>query len=70
MYYNLGMIIFGLVRFLSKNSNQTDFFKKNQNQFKPTGFGSVWFFMTKTGSNRFCLVFSGFFFSLGSIRFF
>jgi hypothetical protein len=30
----------------------------NRNQFKPTCFGSVWFFMTKTGSNRFGLVFS------------
>jgi hypothetical protein len=24
-----------------KKSNKTEFFKKNQNQFKPTGFGSV-----------------------------
>jgi hypothetical protein len=34
------LIIFGLVSFLSKNNNQTDFLK-NQNWFKLTGFGSV-----------------------------
>ena len=49
------MIIFGLVRFLSKKSNQIKkkILKKNRNRVKPTGFGSVWFFREKTGSNRF-----------------
>jgi hypothetical protein len=42
------VIIFGSVRFLSKKIT------------KPTGFGSVWLFWTKTGSNRFGSVFSGF----------
>ena len=70
------MIIFCSVRFLLKKSNQTNFFKKtktepNRDQFKPSGFGSV--FLDK---NRFKLVWFGFFglawfFSgLGSIRFF
>jgi hypothetical protein len=54
-----GLIIFGSVRFLLKKTNQTDFFL-NRNRFKPTGFGSVRFFRTKTGSNRFSSVFSGF----------
>jgi len=39
-----------------KKSNQTELKKKlkpNRNQFIPTGFGSVWFFRTKTNSNRF-----------------
>jgi hypothetical protein len=53
------LIIFGSVRFLLKKTNQTDFFL-NRNRFKPTGFGSVRFFRTKTGSNRFSSVFSGF----------
>ena len=45
--------------------------KKNRNRFKPTGFGSVRIFRTKTGSNRFGLVFSHFFlFGFGSVRFF
>jgi len=41
------MIIFGSVWFLSKKSNQTYFFKKNQNRFKPVGviiFILAWFF--------------------------
>jgi hypothetical protein len=67
----LGVIIFGLVPFLSKKSNQTEyiFFKKNRNRFKPTGFGSVRFYMTKTGSNWFASVFSGltWFFWFGSV---
>ena len=51
------VIIFCSV-FIKKN-NQTEFFKKkNRNRFKPTGFGSVRFFRTKTGSNRFGSVFS------------
>jgi hypothetical protein len=53
------VIIFGSVRFLSKKSNQTEIKKKNKrNWFKPTGFGSVRFFRTKTGSNWFGSVFS------------
>jgi hypothetical protein len=32
--------------------------KPNRNCFKPTSFGSVWFFRTKTSSNRFGSVFS------------
>jgi hypothetical protein len=71
-------IIFSSVQFLSKINNQIELKKKNRNQFKPTGFGLVWFFRTKTGSNRFGSVFSvllGFsrfgsvFFSLGSVQF-
>jgi hypothetical protein len=42
--------MFGLI-FIKKH-NQIDFFL-NRNRFKPTGFGSVRFFRTKTGSNRF-----------------
>ena len=47
-----------------KKSNQTEIFffeKKNRNQVKPTGFGSVRFFRAKTGLARFfqfCSVFS------------
>jgi hypothetical protein len=38
------VFIFGSVQFLSKKYNQIEFFlKKNQNRFKPTGFGSVRF---------------------------
>jgi hypothetical protein len=48
---------FGLV-FIKKNLIKPNFKKKNRNRFKPTGFSSVWFFRTKTGSNRFG---SGFF---------
>jgi hypothetical protein len=72
---------FGSV-FIKKN-NQTEIFflkklKPNRNRFKPTGFGSVRFFRTKTGSNRFgsffpvWLGFFGFgsvFSGLGSVRF-
>jgi len=56
----IGVIIFGLVWFLSKKNNQTEifFWKKNRNRVKPTGFGSVRFFRAKTGSNRFGSVFS------------
>jgi hypothetical protein len=63
------VIIFDSVKFLSKKSNQIEiFFKKNQNRFKPTGFGSVRFFRTKTGSNWFGSVFSVWlgFFQFGS----
>jgi len=53
------VIIFGSVRFLSKKVTKPNFFlKKNRNQVKPTGFGSVRFFRAKTGSNRFGSVFS------------
>jgi len=76
LYSSVGVIIFCSVRFLLKKNNQTNFFKKtktepNRNQFKPSGFGSV--FLDK---NRFKLVWFGFyglawfFFGLGSIRFF
>ena len=43
MYYNLGVIIFDSVRFLSKNNNQTDFFKKK------TKTGLAWFFLIWLG---------------------
>jgi hypothetical protein len=62
---------FGLI-FLKKG-NQTDFFKKKT---KPVQTDRFWvrFFRTKTGSNRFGLVFSvwlGFFlFGFGSVQFF
>jgi hypothetical protein len=55
------VIIFGSVRFLSKKVTKPFFLKKkpnsNRNRVKPTGFGLVWFFRAKTGSNRFGLVF-------------
>jgi len=43
--------------------------KPNRNRFKPTGFGSVWFFRAKTGSNRFGSGFSVWlgFFWFGSV---
>jgi hypothetical protein len=54
------VFIFGSVRFLSKKVTKPNFFYKKTetgpNQFKPTGFGSVRFFRTKTGSNRFGLI--------------
>jgi hypothetical protein len=43
-----------------KKSIQNQFFFKNRNRFKPTGFG---YFGKKTGSNRFGLVFFRFGFS-------
>ena len=57
------MIIFGSVRFLSKKSNQTEFFfKKTETEQKPGQtdrfwFGSFGFFRAKTGSNWFGSVF-------------
>ena len=60
------MIIFGSVRFLSKKITKQIFFKKNQNQFKPTGFSSIRFFRTKTCLTWFWLGF----FCLGLVRFF
>jgi hypothetical protein len=67
---------FGSV-FIKKKITKLNFFikKRNRNRFKPTGFDSVRFFRTKTGSNRFGSVFSGLarffsdFFGLGSVRF-
>ena len=58
-----------------KKSNQTEilFLKKkqkpNRNRVKPTGFGSVWFFRAKTGSNRLARFFWFWlgFFSFGSV---
>jgi len=64
---------FGSIWFLSKKITKPNFFlkkpKPNRNRFKPTGFGSVWFFRAKTGSNRFGSVFSGLvhFFRFGSV---
>jgi len=49
------LIIFGLVWFLSKKSNQTDIKKTETGSNRPV---SVRFFRTKTCSNRFGLVFS------------
>jgi hypothetical protein len=57
----LGVIIFGSVRFLHKKMNQTDIInfkilkpKPNRNRFKPTGFGSVrfGFCCSKTGKTK------------------
>jgi len=51
---------FGSV-FIKKKVTKLIFFKTpkaNRNRFKPTSFGSVWFFRTKTSSNRFGSVFS------------
>jgi hypothetical protein len=73
---NLGLIIFGSVRFLSKKVTKPKkkiFEKKNRNRVKPTGFGSVRFFRAKTGSARFFRfgsVFFWFFVGFGSVRFF
>ena len=57
----MGVIIFCLVRFLSKKNNQIEFFFKKKPKPDQTDrfhFGSV--FRAKTGSNRFGSVFSGF----------
>jgi hypothetical protein len=48
---------FGSVFIYIKKVTKLKFKKKNRNWFKPTGFGSVRFFRTKTGSNQFDLVF-------------
>jgi hypothetical protein len=74
----LEVIIFYLIRFLYKKNNQIKILKKNKNRnrFKPTGFGSVLFFRTKTGLNRFGSVFLGLarfwlgFFCVGLVFFF
>jgi len=66
---NLGVIIFGSVRFLSKKVTKPKLFffeKKNRNRVKPTGFGSVRFL----GQKPVWLGFSGFgsvFSSFGSV---
>jgi len=57
------MIIFGLVRFLSKKSNQTDFFLK-----KPKPVQTDWFRFSFLEKNRFKPVWLGFFFVF-SVRF-
>jgi hypothetical protein len=36
--------------FFLKREIKLNLFFKNRNRFKPTGFSSVWFFRTKTGS--------------------
>jgi hypothetical protein len=76
LYQQIGVFTVRFGSVFIKKSNQTEFIflkKKNRNRFKPTGFGSVWFFREKTGSNRFGSVFSvwlGFFrFFFGSVRF-
>ena len=59
----IGVIIFGSVRFLSKKVTKPKLFflkkkpKPNRNRVKLTDFGSVRFFRAKTGSNRFGSVF-------------
>jgi hypothetical protein len=60
------VIIFNLVQFLLKNVIKLIFLKKHQNQFKPTGFGSVLEQKpVQTGLTRF---FPGFFrFGFGSV---
>jgi len=70
LYYSsfqVGVIIFGSVRFLSKKITKPKL-KKNQNRFKPTGFGSVRFFRTKTGLARFFFVFFRFRFGFFGFR--
>jgi hypothetical protein len=83
--YTIGVIIFGLVRFLSKKSNQTEIFLKKTKTEPKLGqtdwfrCGSIWFFRAKTDSNRFGSVFSvlarfgsvffWFFSGFGSVRF-
>ena len=57
--------LFDLVFIRKKKRNQIFYYLKNQNRFKPTGFGSVRFFRTKTGSNRLVQFFQ--FFRFGSV---
>lgn len=59
MLYLLGVIIFGSAQFLSKKVIKLNFKKKQPKliQTNRFGFGLVWFFRTKTGSNRFGSVF-------------
>jgi hypothetical protein len=63
------VIIFGLIRFLLKKNNQTEFFLKKPKpvQTDRFRFGSI--FLTKIGSNRFGSVWLGFF-QFGSVWFF
>jgi hypothetical protein len=67
--------------FIKKNNQTEFFFKKNQNRFKPTGFGFVWFgFLEQKqfkpvwlgffGLAQFWLGFFSIFFGWGSVRFF
>jgi hypothetical protein len=60
----LGVIMFGSVRFLSKTNNQTKFFKKNKPkpvQSDRFQFGSVWFFGQKPVFSGLSQFFFGFF---------
>jgi hypothetical protein len=57
--------LFDLVFIKKKKRNQIFYYLKNRNRFKPTGFGSVRFFRTKTGSNRLVQFFQ--FFRFGSV---
>jgi hypothetical protein len=82
--FALGVIIFGLVWFLSKKITKPVFFKKTKTKPKPIQTDRFWFgyFRTKTGFfdlARFFLVWLSFFdlarfflvfFGLGSVRFF
>ena len=63
------MFIFDSVRFLSKKVTKVNFFKKQTTETDSNRPVSVWFFRTKTGSNRFGSVFSGLarFFGFGSV---
>jgi hypothetical protein len=58
------VIIFGLVRFLSKKVTKPNFFLKNRNWVKPTGFGSIFL-----GKKRFKPVWLGFFSGFFRFRF-
>jgi len=44
----IGVKIFCSVRFLPIKKTKPIFFKKTRTRFLPIGFGSVWFFMSKT----------------------
>jgi hypothetical protein len=61
------VFIFGSIRFLSKKITKPNFKKKkpklNQNRFKPTGFGSVWFGFLEQKPVQTGLVFFSSFFS-------
>jgi len=71
--YLVGVIIFGSVRILSKQVTKPKktISKKNRHRFKPTSFGSVWFFRTKIGFAWFFVCLARFFcfFYFGSVRF-
>jgi hypothetical protein len=59
----VGVFIFGSVRFLSKIVTKPNFFLKKSKPIQTDRFqfGSVMFFRTKTGSNRFWLGLTRFF---------